>query len=268
MSIGHPIASGRARLAVDIAGQGAPVIFLHAAVCDSRMWQAQLGGIGRGWKANAYDRRGFGRTPADPEPFSAVGDLLAVIEATAGDQPAILVGCSAGGRIALDAALLHPRRVRALVLIAPSVSGAPDPVYPPDIAAMVARSRAIEAAGDPGQVAAIKARLWLDGPIADEGRAGAAARSLFLAMQAAIRPTGPDLDSIGAHDRLDEIAMPALVIQGDQDFPHIQVRSRYVAAAIPGGSHQPFAGAAHLPSLEYPEDIAGRIAGFIAGLAA
>jgi len=262
----HRIASGGTTLVADIAGQGMPVIFLHAAVCDSRMWQAQLAGPPPGCMAIAYDRRGFGRTPADVEPFSAVADLMAVMDATAGGRPAVLVGCSAGGRIALDAALLHPGRIRALVLIAPSVSGAPDPVYPPDIAAMVARSQAIEASGDTARLAAAKARLWLDGPIADEGRVGDGARSLFLEMQAGIRPAGPDRDAAGAHDRLDEIAAPALVIQGDLDFPHIQARSRYVAAAMPGAVHQPFAGSAHLPSLEYPRQITDRIAGFIAGL--
>lgn len=264
----HFIASGRARLAADIAGDGSPVVFLHAAVCDSRMWQAQVAAVGRTAKAIAYDRRGFGRTAAEPEDFSAVADLMAVLDATAGDRPAILVGCSAGGRIAIDAALLHPRRIRALALIAPSISGAPDPVYPPDIAALVTRSREIEAAGDPALIGAMKARLWLDGPVADEGRVGGAVRHLFLEMNAGIRPAGMDRDAAPAHDRLDAIAVPSLVIQGDQDFPHIQVRSRYVAASIPGAIHQPFAGVAHLPSLEQPEGITDRLGRFIAGLPA
>jgi pimeloyl-ACP methyl ester carboxylesterase len=36
----------------------------------------------------------------------------------------VLMGCSQGGRLALDAALAHPDRVSALVLVACSVSGA------------------------------------------------------------------------------------------------------------------------------------------------
>jgi len=50
---------------------------------------------------------------------------MAVVDAVAGDTPPILVGCFRGGKIAIDAALLYPSRVCALVLIAPSVGGAP-----------------------------------------------------------------------------------------------------------------------------------------------
>jgi pimeloyl-ACP methyl ester carboxylesterase len=222
-----------------------PVVFLHAAVCDSRMWRAQTDAIAG---AIAYDRRGTG---------SAVAELMETVA-----NPAILVGCSAGGRIALDAALAHPGRVRGLVLIAPTVSGAPDPVHPPAIAALLAEQ---QACSDHDRLNAIKARLWLDGPLAREGRVGGEARRLFLDMNGRIlrAPPAANTDAIAAHDRLGEIAVPALVIWGDLDFPHIQARSRHVAAAIPGAAGHELAGTAHLPSLERPDEITALIAAFI-----
>ena len=262
----HRIASGRAMLAAQTAGSGTPVVFLHASICDRRMWRSQMDAVGAGHQAITYDRRGFGETRAEPEDFSAISDLMAVIDAVANGRPALLVGCSQGGRIALDAALQHPSRVRALVLIAPSVGGAPEAAYPPGIAALLAEQQAAAEAGDLDRVNAIKARLWLDGPLAPEGRIQGEARQRFLDMNAiALRspPTGTSRDAQTAFQRLHEISAPSLVIQGDLDFPHIQERSRHIAATMPHAMHHELRGAAHLPSLERPADITNLIAEFI-----
>jgi len=263
------IVSGCARLATETAGRGEPVVFLHAAVFDRTMWRAQIDGLAATHSVIAYDRRGFGETVADAEDHSPVADLLAVIDACAGARPATLVACSQGGRIALDFALRHPSRTRALVLIAPSVSGAPEPAYPPAIAAVMASLAAAQAAHDWDRVSAIKAHLWLDGPLQREGRVSGELRETFLQKNAATRhppPIGVNLDTASAFPRLADIAAPSLVIWGDFDFPHIQERSRLLAATMPNGSGHELTGAAHLPSLERPQEVTRLVAGFLAGL--
>jgi pimeloyl-ACP methyl ester carboxylesterase len=266
MSSNHQITSGQARLAATVVGDGDPVVFLHAAVCDSRMWRAQLDAIGASHKAITYDRRGFGETRAEKEDFSAVADLIAVIDAVGNGAPAILVGCSQGGRVALDTALLHPSYVRALVLIAPAVSGAPEPIYSPDIEGVMAGLKDAEQAADLDRVNAIKAHLWLDGPLQPEGRVTGEARRLFLDMNAiALRspPIGSNLDVAPTFHRLGEISAPSLVMWGDFDFPHIQERCRHIATAMPNASGHVLTGTAHLPSLERPTEITGLLAEFI-----
>ncbi|MGZ5034749.1 MAG: alpha/beta fold hydrolase [Usitatibacter sp.] len=214
----------------------------------------------------AYDRRGFGDTRAEKEDFSAVADLMAVINPMGKGTPAILVGCSQGGRIALDATLRHPSCFRALVLIAPSVSGAPEAIYPPEIEGLMARLKEADEVGDLDHVNAIEARLWLDGPMEPEGRVTGDARRLFLDMNSiALRspPTGSNLDVAPAFHRLGEISAPSLVIWGDLDFPHIQDRSRHIATTMLNGSHHLLTAVAHLPSLERPADVTGLLAEFI-----
>ncbi|MCK1384687.1 alpha/beta fold hydrolase [Bradyrhizobium sp. 21] len=260
------IVSGRARLAADVEGEGTAIVFLHANVCDRRMWRAQLDGMSASHKVVAYDRRGFGETRAEPEDFSALADLVAVLEATADGKPAILVGCSLGGRIALDAALRHPSRVRALVLIAPNVAGAPDPVYTPDIEKLMVQSKQIEASGDLDRLNAMKARLWLDGPLAPEGRVSGPARDLLLDMNGiALRapPFGSEVGVQPFFDRLSRIAAPTLVLWGKLDFPYVQERCRHVVAAVPGAESHEMPGVAHLPSLERPAEITTLIADFV-----
>jgi pimeloyl-ACP methyl ester carboxylesterase len=266
MTAKRRITSGRASLATEVVGQGRPVIFLHAHVCDSRMWREQINAVSSTDMAVAYDRRGYRETRAEPEDFSAVADLMAVIDAVADGKRAILVGCSFGGKIAIDAALRHPSRIAGLVLIAPNVDGAPDPVYEPHIQAMLHRQKAAEDAGDKDQVNAIKARLWLDGPLAEEGRAAGPVRELFLDMNGAVLRSPPmksNLDTAPAFDRLGEINMPTLVLWGRFDFRHIQDRCHLVAAALPNGSAHALPGAAHLPSLDQPTATTEVISSFL-----
>jgi pimeloyl-ACP methyl ester carboxylesterase len=269
MKLKRHIASGRAMLAAEAVGSGDPVVFVHAAVCDRRMWREQVDAVGAGYKAITYDRRGFGETSTEEENFSAVADLFAVLDGFGEGKPAVLVGCSAGGKIALDAVLQHPARVRALVLISPSVAGGPDPVYPPDIRALMAKQKKAEEAGDLDELIAIKAHLWLDGPLQSEGRVGGEARRYFLDMNAiALRspPVGSNLDTAPNFDRLREISAPALVMCGDFDFPHIQERCKHMASVMPGASYRVLPGVAHLPSLEKPADVTPLVTAFIVHL--
>jgi len=269
MITSHQISSGRAMLAAEVVGTGDPVVFLHANVCDRRMWRAQLDGVGVRSKAIGYDRRGFGETRAEPEDFSAVADLMAVLDATAAGESAVLVGCSLGGRIALDAALRNPSRVHALILIAPNVTGAPEPTYPSRIEPLMAQSKDAEKSGNLDRVNAMKARLWLDGPLALEGRVSGPARDLFLDMNGiALRspPAGSDVDVPPIFHRLGEIEVPCLVIWGDLDFSYVQDRCRHVVASVRNGSGYEMTGVAHLPSLERPADVTGLVAEFLSHL--
>lgn len=262
------IPSGQAQLATAIAGDGTPVVFLHAGICDRRMWRRQMdAAAAAGNKAIAYDRRGFGDSRGKAEDHSAVADLLHVLDAAADGVPAILVGCSQGGRIALDAALMHPARVRGLVLIAPTVAGAPAAVYPPAVRVLMDRMESLETARDLDQINAFKARLFLDGPLAPEGRVQGEIRQLQLDMNgAALRaaPAGTSRDAVAAFQRLDEIRAPSTVLWGSHDFPHIQARSRQLADSLMHGCGHELVGTAHLPSLEQPDAVSQRILELIA----
>ena len=251
------IRSGAAEIAVESAGQGPPVVLLHAGVADRRMWRAQCTALAQaGCHAHAYDRRGFGDTLHADDAWSHLDDLAAVLDDVAPAEPAILVGCSQGGRIAIDAALAHPSRVRALMLVAPAISGAPSKeTFPPAIQAWIDRVERAEAANDVDAINALEAHAWLDGPLAPEGRVGGATRELFLAMnEIALRAEvrGTQTEPVEAWNRLSAIRCPMLVAWGDLDFPDVMENCAHLARSLPRAQRHVFAGAAHLPNLEQP----------------
>lgn len=266
----HVVHNG-ASLAAESRGDGEALVFLHAGVADRRMWRAQTVELASGWRTIAYDRRGFGETTCGDEPFSHVDDLAAVLE-HCGDWEAALVGCSQGGRIAIDFALAHPEAVTSLVLIAPAISGAPDgdeAELPAPVREQIAALERAEAEGDIERVNAIEANLWLDGPGMPEQRVSGAARSLLLEMNA-IALRHPELHHEspppGAFERLGELAMPVMVVCGSLDFPHIQANCRHLVGTIPHARGVELEGVAHLPSLEQPKQLNDLLTEFLSGL--
>jgi len=247
-----------AHLRGEISGNGVPVVFLHAGVADRRMWADQMTYFSRFYQVFSYDRRGFGETESPDEPFSNVEDLAEMLDQV-GIASAVVIGCSQGGRIAIDFCLRYPDRVLKLGLIAPAISGQPSP----DTVSSVVQSRfdaldAADEADDLDRINEIEAILWLDGPTSPEGRVSGSARTLFLNMNgkalaadAAVELTH-EQEPPPAYDRLDEISQPVLVAWGDLDFAHVRKRCQHIARTIPDTQTHVFSDCAHLPNLERP----------------
>ncbi len=251
------------------AGQGIPVVFLHAGVCDSRMWENQIAAVAEaGFWGVAYDRRGFGETVSPDESFSHLDDLEAVLEAL-NIHAAIFVGCSMGGGLAIDFALANPERVAGLVLVGTSISGAKLPPLSPDILAVANAMEAVEESGDVDAINAVDAHAWLDGPLSPSGRVGDPIRALFKAMNGTIlrkaKLTREDLPE-SAVDDVAGIDTPTLLVSGDLDFPHIVNRHDDLSEDMENAFAVVIEGTAHLPNLERPDLFNPLLLEFLAAL--
>ena len=256
-----------ARLVGERAGAGEPIIFIHAGVADRRMWGPQLAVFGETRQVIAYDRRGFGETVAEDAAFSEVGDLEALLDHFAIDTVS-LVGCSQGGRIAIDFSLANPQRVTALALLAPAISGAPEPApFGPKIQALSNALDDADEAGDLEAVNELEARCWLDGPTSRAGRVSGPLRDLFLDMNGiALRKPEltQEIEPIPAFGRLSGLSTPTLVAWGDLDFPFVKQRCRYVVDSVPSATGIEIPGTAHLANLEQPELVNRFLGDFLA----
>ncbi len=116
---------------------GPPVVLLHGASANAA---DPMGGVGhllaaRGFRVIAFDRPGFGWSDrpgggADAEP-AAQARLVAEALGRMGVGPAIVLGHSWAGALALALALDHPERVSGLVLAAPVGMPMPGPITLP-----------------------------------------------------------------------------------------------------------------------------------------
>ncbi|HTN62965.1 MAG TPA: alpha/beta hydrolase [Devosia sp.] len=237
------------------AGEGVPVVFLHAGVCDKRMWLSQMEAVSAvGFHAIAYDRRGYGETVAADAPFSHLADLVALLDEL-DIHAAVLVGCSMGGGLAVDFALAFPGRVIGLALLATSISGAPWDATQAEQQLEMAEEDAWER-GDRDMLNKVQAHQWLDGPRAANGRVGGAARTLFLDMNAMAlsKPALTQAEkSPDAWARVDAITAPTLLVVGDEDFTCLIDRHEHLSEELDNAFAVVLEGVAHIASIERPD---------------
>ena len=106
----------------DSCGVGVPLVLLHANTGNADSWQYNIPGfVEAGYRVITFDRRGWGRSRANPEtgkqPGTIADDLNDLIEYLKLDR-FHLVGVAGGGFAAYDYALWHPERLRSLVVAA------------------------------------------------------------------------------------------------------------------------------------------------------
>jgi pimeloyl-ACP methyl ester carboxylesterase len=109
------------RLYYEEHGEGAPILCIHGGGSSALMWADAVEELARLGRVIAYDRRGCTRSER-PEPYERTSvaeqadDAAALLDALAA-APAVVIGRSYGGAVAIDLALRYPERVRALVLL-------------------------------------------------------------------------------------------------------------------------------------------------------
>jgi pimeloyl-ACP methyl ester carboxylesterase len=107
------------RVAFEEAGEGPPLVLVHGAVCDGRVWQPQLEALANEFSLVAWDAPGCGQSEDPPESFRLpeYADVLAGLVAALGLQPAHVLGHSFGGALALELVRRHPGAVETLILV-------------------------------------------------------------------------------------------------------------------------------------------------------
>lgn len=257
--------AGDATITYTTLGTGPDLVFLHAGIADRRMWAAQESAFGKHFRITTYDLRGFGESPMVPGPYAHYKDLQALLDHLEVRRAAI-VGASMGGSVAIDFTLEQPERVSALVLADPGLDGYR--FQDPWLKERWGQSEEALERGEWEEAARIECATWLAGPDREIETIPRALRDLLRTMLLASYPTtkaggmeqGPDRSSI---ERLGEIAVPTLVLVGEHDVPDMKRIAEIVRSGIAGAEHVAIPNAAHLPSLERPEEFNRLALGFL-----
>lgn len=238
--------SNRLSIYYEVAGEGPPLVLLHANPFDHTMWLYQVAHFARRYTVVAIDLRGYGRSDKPEQGFTFLdmaNDVLGVVRDLHFARVA-LIGVSIGATLALQLGLDHPELVRAMVLVG-GESGNP-PVFAKlaeDYAARPIGEQRVEHirmfmgddfSGSP------TGRYLLDSFLATTPQlSGKSIAQIFRARSA-----------VNLQDRLATVAVPTLVINGATD---VSLESGlYTASHIPKAVHRIVPNAGHICCLENP----------------
>ena len=261
---GHASAQGAAGtstagLSYEATGTGDAVVLIHAFSVDRRMWASQVAALEGRFRVIRYDLRGHGQSAPPSAPYTTHEDLRSVLDAL-GVERATLIGLSAGAEIATDFALVHPERVRRLVLASPGLSG-----YVPSTPMRWAQP-VFEAAGAGDAERA--ARLWVATPLMTLHGDQAAAKTVSELVMSNVRLWSFKTNPVQPIDppaikRLANVKCPVLVIVGEQDLPYIKDVARLLVEGIPGARQVSIPAAGHLVNLDASTAFNRAVDGFL-----
>lgn len=248
----------------DSGGDGPAVLFSHGFLMDHTMFDPQVEALSGDYRCIAWDERGFGATPA-PGPFTywdSADDAVALLDHL-GVERAVFVGMSQGGYLSLRAALSHPERVRALVLI-DTMSGVDGPEA-------IDGYRQMLAALTSGDEATIDAVLGMvAGLILGEPELTEAWMPGWKQLVATSDITVPGGALLGRDDitgRLGEISCPAIVFHGTEDQAISLDQARAMADGLTDvRAFVEVPGAAHAANLSHPEVVNPPLVEFLSSL--
>ncbi|MGD8475225.1 MAG: alpha/beta hydrolase [Anaerolineae bacterium] len=260
---------------VKIAGEGQPtLILLHGFGASLFSWHQVMPELAAYGTVVAYDRPASGLTerpmtwegenPYSPE--AQVKLAIGLMDALNVDK-AILVGHSAGGKIAFETALAHPERVQALIGVGPAVyagGGAPAWARPllgtPQVrhlGPLIARQ--LGKSGD-----AFLRSAWHDpSKITAETYAGYRRPLQVENWDRALWELTAASTESDLAERVPEISLPVLVITGDDDRIVPTEQSVRLADSLPDAQLSVLPACGHLPHEECPGEFMQAVGDFL-----
>ena len=232
----------------DTGGAGVPLVLMHAATGSSQVWEHQIPAFtAAGYRVIAYDRRGWGRSVAEPasaQSSTAADDLQALADYLHIDR-FHLVATAAGGSVSLDYAVSFPQRVRSLTIANGALGGLQDEQYQQ-------LSQRIRSA----QLDALPAELRELGPSYRATDPEGTRR--WVELEHTSRPAGPPAPAQPTRNRitiaqLETLKVPVLLITGDADLSAPPPLLRFVAARIKNSESVTIPEAGHSAYWEQPE---------------
>jgi pyruvate dehydrogenase E2 component (dihydrolipoyllysine-residue acetyltransferase) len=264
------LADGREIAALLAGPEDAPekLVFLHGLTGAQSTWMSLLGSLVERYRVAALDLPGHGKsskTAPEAADYSVSGLAAAADEAmrSLGMAPAIVVGHSLGGAVALQLALSQPKAVRALVLIDSAGLGKE---IAPELLDLVAAEPTADSARSLFSLFLHDQRLVLERGV-EEMRQNLSAEGAHAAVNAIANAAfSREGQTTGLEARLGDVDRPTYIVWGELDRVIPAAQAGAAQERIRGSWLDVMEGIGHVPQVEAPIQLAALLDAFIAYL--
>jgi pimeloyl-ACP methyl ester carboxylesterase len=237
-------------LAVEDAGQGPPLVMLHAVGTSGKLWWQHIPRLARRFRVLAIDLPGHGQSPR-PKELVSLKEMSTEVYQTLQSlnlSRTHLVGLSLGGMVAQVLAVDHPSTVFSLTLCDTICE-----VGPAQARVLEERAMAVEEGGMLPFVRPTLDRWFSPGFSANHPDVVAEVEKLLLAADPIINAqTWRAIARLNVVSRLPSLHLPTLVINGFLDNSIPPGEGGRLANLL-GGHLVELPGCAHMAPLEAPE---------------
>jgi len=230
------------------------IVFLHGAGGSHHTFRDQWAGLKGGVRMVIPDLPGHGRSGGSPrESVDACAAWLVDFLREIRLDRFILAGHSMGGAIALQSALERIKGLEALVLLGTGARLRISPVI-------------FEGIGERFKEFAPELVGWMTSAASSALLRDDITKDVISTRPAAFLTDFHACNGFDVMDRLGEIRVPTLVVNGDDDRLTPLKYGEYLAANIPGAVLKIIRGAGHLVMLEKPNEVNAVITSFVHSL--
>lgn len=254
----------------EVAGEGQPLLMVHAGIASSAMWDDQFDFFAQKYRVVRYDMRGYGQSAPVASEYQRHEDIRALLDFLSIDHT-YLMGCSMGGGACMNFALEYPQRADALIMVGSAPSGFGYDDWSPS--PLDEEMDAAYGAGDLERVNDVAMRIFIDGKGRTPDQVDPALRKKAYDMNMiAVRnesQMGKDVPlTTPAAARMADLHLPVLVVIGDLDEEYIFRASDFMVNTLSNVRKIVMEGTAHLPNMEFPNEFNAHVQAFLDSLPA
>ncbi len=244
------------------------IVFAHGLLWSGRMFDNQVHALQDRYRCITFDFRGQGRSEITSSGYdidTLTEDTAALIEAL-GCAPCHFLGLSMGGFVGQRLAIRHSSLLKSLMLLGTSADPEPE--------ANRGRYRLLNFVARWLGLRIVAKRVmqimfgekFLNDQARTQEKEVWRQRLIANHRIGITRAVEGVINRAGVYDQLDRIAIPTLIIVGDQDVATVPAKAERIHERIRGSKLVVISGAGHTSTVEEPEAVNDALKEFLGGL--